>query len=152
MITIWCKLILSILQTHLNNRALFRTLQINRGQKRAVHVLPCHHATVWKSLMSACHYCTGIHLGPVSCMPLGRRGQWTTCSWTEWLIDQQTDDLNEWRERIKCLLSSPFIPLSCPPFISPSFQGGGACEYRGCCWEEVGPFLAGCGNQWGYYY
>lgn len=29
------------------------------------------------------------------------------------LIDQQTDDLNELREGIKCLLSPPFIPLSC---------------------------------------
>ena len=69
-----------------------------------------------------------------------------------WLIGQQTDDPNEWRERIKCLLSSPFILPPCPPFISPSFQRGGACTWGVFVGEEVGPFLAGCGNQWEYYY
>lgn len=49
-----------------------------------------------------------------------------------WLIGRQSDDLNEWRERIKCLLSSPFIPLSCLAFIS--LRGEGP-----VCWEEVGP-------------
>lgn len=68
-----------------------------------------------------------------------------------WLIGWQTDDLNEWRERIRCLLSSPFIPLSCPPFISPSFQGEGLVVYGGLL-GGVGTFLAGYGNQWGYYY
>lgn len=39
------------------------------------------------------------------------------------LIDQQTDDLNELRERIKCLLSALFIPLSCPFRMPLPFSG-----------------------------
>lgn len=98
---------------------------------------------IGKSLMSACHYCcTGIHLGPS-----------LACHWAEevngrhahrlngpWLIDQQTDDLNEWRERIKCLLSSPFIPCSCPALYLLLFLGGGASGLRGFVRRRRGLF------------
>lgn len=57
-----------------------------------------------------------------------------------WLIGRQTDDLNERRERIKCLLSPPFIPLLCPPFIALS-------KGRGLVYMGVGGFQTGCGNQ-----
>lgn len=55
-----------------------------------------------------------------------------------WLIDRQTDDLNEWSERIKCLLSSPFIPFF--PSIYLSLFPGEGLVVDGLCCEEVGPF------------
>lgn len=61
-----------------------------------------------------------------------------------WLIDQQTDDLNEWRERIKCLLSSLFIPLSRTALYLSLFSGGGACSLGGLL-GGCGTFLAVCG-------
>lgn len=78
--------------------------------------------------------CSGIHLCRASRMPSGRRGPWATCSRGpngRRLIGRQTHDLNECRERIKCVLSAAFILLSCPPFISHSFLGGVACSLGG---------------------
>lgn len=58
------------------------------------------------------------------------------------LLTWQTDDLNEWKERIKCLLSSPFIPLSCPALYLSLFPGGGAYTLWGFVyWVGDGIFL-----------
>lgn len=74
----------------------------------------------------------GIHLGPVSWCRWAKRvnGAHAYRLNGAGLIDRQTDDLNECRERIKCLLSAPFIPLSCPLSLPLSGEGGGA-----CCWS-----------------
>lgn len=101
-------------------------------------------------------------------VPASILAQSLACHWAEevngphayglngpWLIDRQTDDLNEWRERIKCLSSSPFIPLSRPPFISRSFRGEGLMyvggfvwkrqDHSGWLWKPVGILLLTCG-------
>lgn len=58
-----------------------------------------------------------------------------------WFIDWQTDDLNEWSERIKCILSFPLIP-----FLSEWGRGLNS----GSDWG--GAIAAGCTSQFEYDY
>lgn len=80
----------------------------------------------WKLLMTPSHYyCPGLH----SFYATGAREVRKLHGYRlhgPWFIDWWTDDLNEWRERIKCILSFPLIPF---PFTSIflSLSGGGTC-------------------------
>lgn len=64
-----------------------------------------------------------------------------------WFIDWQTDDLNEWSERIKCILSFPLILF---PFTSIFLSKWGRGLNSGSDWG--GAIAAGCTNQFEYDY
>lgn len=107
-----------------------------------IAMLPCHVNTiVLASILAQCLACHGVE--EVS-------GSHASRLKGPWLIDQQTDDPNDCSERIKCLLSSPFIPFSFPPYICTPLWGWGL-----YWWAQLGgggSSLAGCGSQLGYYY
>lgn len=106
------------------------SVRIDRGRRRttvlvllsAVPLIGGEYLCVLASIFAeplVCHRAGEVR-GPHAGGPNGRR-----------LIGRQTHDLNESRERIKCVLSAAFILLSCPPFISHSFLGGVACSLGG---------------------